>query len=235
MPVIVKVGSANSGFGKVCVASPRGFQDVASLVAVTDTYATSEPFLEARYDIRIQKIGNSYKVYKRRSLSDSWKANTGTSVVEELALTDRYKFWADECSKMFRGVDILCIEAIHTKKNTEHIMEVTDTGMTGSTDQVKSDMKLIADLVVKKMEAVFHPHFDREVNNTTTAALSGAMSIIGGAASPHKVDTGNLKRPATAEPTANTNSLMPNGAAPVSSKSNKPGISKSISKRNKAN
>ena len=46
------------------MASPRGFQDVASLVAVADTYATTEPFLEGRYDIRIQKIGGHYTVYK---------------------------------------------------------------------------------------------------------------------------------------------------------------------------
>ncbi len=53
--------------------------------------------------------------------------------------------------------------------------QVTDTGMTGSADQVRDDMKLIADLVVKKMEEVFHPHIDREVTNTTTAALSGRI------------------------------------------------------------
>ena len=52
---------------KVCVASPRGFQDVASLVAVADTFATTEPFLDGKYDIRIQKIGRHYKVYKYMS------------------------------------------------------------------------------------------------------------------------------------------------------------------------
>lgn len=49
---------------QVCVASPRGFQDVASLVAMTDKYATSEAFLEGKFDLRILKIGQRYKVFK---------------------------------------------------------------------------------------------------------------------------------------------------------------------------
>lgn len=64
LPVVVKVGNGNSGYGKVCVASPRGFQDVASLVSMTNNYATSESFLDGKFDLRIVKIGQRYKVFK---------------------------------------------------------------------------------------------------------------------------------------------------------------------------
>jgi hypothetical protein len=111
------------------------------VLALHKDYATAEPFIPGRaYDLRIQKIGTHYRVYKRQS--SNWKGNVGNSIIEEIAVTDRYKvhlgttlfthlyyiapttdfvcslgpvqMWADEASKMFGGLDILTVDAIHT-------------------------------------------------------------------------------------------------------------------------
>lgn len=184
LPVVVKVGNGNSGYGKVCVASPRGFQDVASLVSMTNNYATSESFLDGKFDLRIVKIGQRYKVFKRKSLSDAWKTNLGASFVEEIALTERYKNWVDECSNLFGGLDIVCVEAIHTKDDREYIVEVNNVAMSICPDKKDDDMKCIVNLVIKRMEQTFPPAIEVPSKAFRGNTLTDAIQLISGPPSP---------------------------------------------------
>ncbi|MDH5647388.1 MAG: hypothetical protein OEZ01_15365, partial [Candidatus Heimdallarchaeota archaeon] len=108
-PIVTKIGSAHSGFGKMKIESRQRFQDFASVMALYKDYVTSEPFIPVEYDFRIQKIGTSYRGLKR--ISTNWKANTGSYMLEEIPVSDKHKKWVDECSELFGGMDILALDA----------------------------------------------------------------------------------------------------------------------------
>mmetsp|Transcript_4614 Transcript_4614/g.7415 ORF Transcript_4614/g.7415 Transcript_4614/m.7415 type:complete len:232 (+) Transcript_4614:551-1246(+) len=166
-PAVVKVGSAHAGYGKMKVANHKDMEDFKSVLAVADKYCTAEPFIDGKYDLRIQKIGNKYRAFKRISVSGTWKTNTQSSHVEVIPLTKKYKFWADEAANMFGGLDILTVDAIHNAKDgKEYIMEVNGTSSGLLPTHQEEDDGHIRDLVLEKLNSIFGQQ--RELENAPT-------------------------------------------------------------------
>lgn len=156
-PAVVKVGHAHAGYGKMKIVDHHTMEDFQSVLALSSTYVTAEPFIEGSFDLRIQKIGSHYRVFRRFSVSGSWKTNTGSSHLEEVELTPEYKRWADEACQIFGGLDICTVDAIHdTTTGKEVIMEVNGTSSGLSPTASDEDNQYIRELVLEKMNTLYN-------------------------------------------------------------------------------
>ncbi|XP_014209297.1 synapsin, partial [Copidosoma floridanum] len=156
-PVVVKLGHAHSGVGKAKAENVQEFQDLASLAALTNSYCTSEPYIDTKFDVHVQKIGTNYKAFMRKSISGNWKSNTGSAMLEQVTVTERHRTWVDHVAQMFGGLDICAIELLVGKDNKEYIIEVNDSALSLMGDTQEEDRRQIADLVIAKMQAFCRP------------------------------------------------------------------------------
>jgi len=156
-PLVGKIGHAHAGYGKMKIKSNEELQDFKSVIALHRDYVSLEPFVEYDYDMRIQKIGNTYRGFRRTS--PNWKANTGNaSVIEDLEVTPLYKRYVDECALVFGGLEILGLDLLHSKAtNTDYILELNDTAIGLTHKYEVEDMTIMRDLALSKMNLLFAP------------------------------------------------------------------------------
>eukprot|EP01089_Gocevia_fonbrunei_P012619 TRINITY_DN3032_c0_g1_i2.p1 TRINITY_DN3032_c0_g1~~TRINITY_DN3032_c0_g1_i2.p1 ORF type:complete len:161 (+),score=39.06 TRINITY_DN3032_c0_g1_i2:717-1199(+) len=148
-PLVAKVGYAEAGYGKMKFDDSSQLDDFAGVIALHEDYITLEKYIENReYDLRIQKIGSHYRAYKRTN--SNWKGNKGTCQLEEIEMTPTFLLWAEECGKLF-GMDILTVDAVHTKDGKDYILEINDTASGFAPNNQKEDQEHVKELVLAKL------------------------------------------------------------------------------------
>lgn len=75
-PLVVKAGNHHAGFGKMRVQQREAWGEVADLLFAVEDYATVEPFIAYRRDVRCLAIGDRYWTMEREG--HGWKANVDT-------------------------------------------------------------------------------------------------------------------------------------------------------------
>jgi glutathione synthase/RimK-type ligase-like ATP-grasp enzyme len=155
-PAVVKISHAHRGMGKMKINDSEQFRDISTVIALDNHYCTAEPFIESEYGIRVQKIGkNNYTVFRKDFTGSGWKSQFGGSSLREIPLEDKYKVWADECSELFGGLDILAIDALHGKDGKDYIIELNDTAIGLTPGYWEKQTKLIVNMAIDKMNEIY--------------------------------------------------------------------------------
>lgn len=67
-PYVLKAGHCHGGTASARIENSSALQDAAGLLSGSGTsdsqcYCTLEPYIDAKFDVHIQKIGNNYKAF----------------------------------------------------------------------------------------------------------------------------------------------------------------------------
>ena len=135
LPCVLKVGNWHGGIGKARLTSHESWQDARDLVATSRDYATIEPFVDYRRDVRVMAVGEQMWAMSRRS--EAWKVNRGTSEIEIVNVPAILADWTRRVQTRL-GADMLGLDWIETPDGDWLCLESNDVpGLTGWPESVR--------------------------------------------------------------------------------------------------
>ncbi|VDK17488.1 unnamed protein product [Anisakis simplex] len=150
-PVVVRVGNGTHGIGKIKIDDEHHLNELEGAIqALGGGEVLVEPFVEIKYDVHLQKIGSEMKAFIRKGISNSWRSNVGSAMLEQIPVTNRHRQWLCMVSEAFGGMDILSLDLLVTKDGREIIHDANDV-ITFLGDSQEDDRRAIADLIQAHM------------------------------------------------------------------------------------
>ncbi|VDM44051.1 unnamed protein product [Toxocara canis] len=146
-PVIVRVGHGAHGLGKVKIDDEQHLVELEGAIrSLGGGEVSVEPYIDIKYDVHLQKIGSETKAFIRKGISNSWRSNVGSAMLEQIAVTNRHKQWLQMVSEAFGGLDVLGLDVLVAKDGREIIHDANDA-LTFLGDSQEEDRRAIADLI----------------------------------------------------------------------------------------
>ncbi|CAG9807052.1 unnamed protein product, partial [Chironomus riparius] len=178
-PCVLKAGHCHGGRAIAKLDIAGALQDAAGLLCGPvinnhGSYCCIEPYIDAKYDILIQKIGSSYKAFMRKSMTGNWKTNQGSAMLEQMPITEKYKNWVDEVSELFGGMEICALSVIVAKDNKEYILKASDCTFSLIGDTQEEDRRTVADIVSARMQNVCRPPIPKSQSRPTVGSHTGS-------------------------------------------------------------
>ena len=72
--------------------------------------------------------------------------------MQEIEVTEEFKFWAEAAGELFGGMDILTVDAVHTKSGENYILEINDCASGLAAENEIEDMRHMRDLVIQRLQ-----------------------------------------------------------------------------------
>ncbi|KAG4075644.1 hypothetical protein HA402_003469 [Bradysia odoriphaga] len=177
-PCVLKAGHCHGGAATARLDNQSALQDAAGLLTGSSSdvqcYCTLEPYIDAKFDIHIQKIGTNYKAFMRKSISGNWKTNQGSAMLEQIAMTEKYKGWLNELSDMFGGMEVCGMSIAVAKDGREFILGASDSTLQLMGDTQEDDRRQIADIVVSRMQNVCRPQMAKTASRSSISSRGGS-------------------------------------------------------------
>ncbi|PAV79348.1 hypothetical protein WR25_20617 isoform K [Diploscapter pachys] len=177
-PIVVIINEGSQGMGKVKVNSHEEMCDIEGMLQMVgekgELEVEVEPFVDVKYDLHVQKIGDEFKSFIRRGISRSWKSNVGSNVLEQIPSIERHKNYIRAIEDHVGPMSICSIDILVSKEGREFVHGINDV-LAYFGESQEDDRRATAHLLRNLVLSGMHLHYHR-VHHVHQHSIHGAAT-----------------------------------------------------------